>query len=255
MLLLQVRNLTKKFGGLPAIRDLDLEVRKGEILGLIGPNGAGKTTLFNVITGVYPPASGSIIYKGEDITGLRTDKSAAKGIVRTFQLTNLFHNFTVLHNILVATHLQSNLGFWSTLFSAPGSRKREKQVLGRAIDILQFVGLEGVKDELAKNLPHGYQRSLGVAIALAVNPELLLLDEPMTGMNLEETKSMISLVKKIQEFGVTILLVEHNMKAVMRICDRIAVINFGCKIAEGSPEEISKNRDVIEAYLGGEDAT
>lgn len=252
--ILEIRNLNKSFGGLSALSELDLTVNEGEILGLIGPNGAGKTTLFNIITGFYSPTSGKIRYRGQDITGHKIHDVAAKGIVRTFQLTILFPHFTTLQNILVATHLYSGLGFWRVLFSTNGYRQKEKQVFQRVLEVIDFMGLTDVKDELAKNLPHGYQRALGVAIAIVANPRLLLLDEPMTGMNLEETKNMMDIIVKMRHREITVLLVEHNMKAVMGICDRIVVLNFGRKIAEGSPEEVSKNEAVIQAYLGAQHA-
>jgi len=248
--ILETHRLTKIFGGLQAISDLDLSVYEGELLGLIGPNGAGKTTFFNLVSGFYKPTKGHIIYRGEDITGLRPDKVAEKGIVRTFQQTVLFSNTTVLENVLVATHLQSTMGLWPTILNTSRYRTREKTALNRAFELLDYVGLGEVKEELSSNLPHGHQRSLGIAIALAANPRFLLLDEPVTGMNQEETEAMMDLIKRINESGITVLLVEHNMRAVMGICERIIVINFGRKIAEGSPEEVSQNEEVIQAYLG-----
>ena len=248
--LMQIRNLNMAFGGLQAIKDFDLSIDEGELWGLIGPNGAGKTTLFNLISGIYKPDRGHIHYKGENIAGLKTDKIAAKGIVRTFQQTLLFSNLTVFQNVLVSTHLQCEIAFWSSLFSTSVYKKRKKGALSQASELLDFVGLNHVKHELTSNLPHGYQRSLGVAMALAAKPRLLLLDEPMTGMNHEETQSMMDLIQKINQFGITILVVEHNMKAIMGICKRVVVLNFGKKIAEGYPEEISKDETVIEAYLG-----
>ncbi len=233
-----------------AISELDFSIDEGELLGLIGPNGAGKTTLFNLISGFYRPTSGQVLYRGEDLTGLRPDLVSAKGIVRTFQHTILFSNVSVLQNVLVGTHFLAHLKFWPALFNTGGYREREKKTLDRALELLHFVGLDHVKDEIAHNLPHGYQRSLGVAVALAANPRVLLLDEPMTGMNQEETKQMMELVKKINQGGMTVLIVEHNMKAVMGICNRVVVINFGRKIAEGVPQDIIKNEAVIEAYLG-----
>ncbi len=248
--ILKIQNLSKSFGGVKAISELDFAVDEGTILGLIGPNGAGKTTLFNLISGFYRPNSGQILLGDENLTGLRPDLVSAKGIVRTFQHTNLFSNVSVLRNVLVGTHFQAKLSFWPALFNTFSYRKREKETMDRALELLNFVGLDQVKYELACNLPHGYQRSLGVAIALAANPRILLLDEPMTGMNQEETKLMMELVRKINQSGITVLIVEHNMKAVMGICSRVVVINFGSKIAEGSPQEISKNEAVIQAYLG-----
>ncbi len=233
-----------------AISELDFSIDEGELLGLIGPNGAGKTTLFNLISGFYRPTSGQIVYRGEDLTGFRPDLVSSKGIVRTFQHSVLFSNVSVLQNVLVGTHFQSRLRFWPALFNTRGYREREKKTLDRALELLHFVGLDHVKDEVAHNLPHGYKRSLGVAVALAVNPRVLLLDEPMTGMNQEEIKLMMELVKKINQSGMTVLIVEHNMKAVMGICSRVVVINFGRKIAEGIPQEIIQNEAVIEAYLG-----
>jgi branched-chain amino acid transport system ATP-binding protein len=248
--ILKIQNLSKSFGGLSAISKLDFVVDEGELLGLIGPNGAGKTTLFNLISGFYRPTSGQIFFKGEDLTGLRPDLVSTRGIVRTFQHSILFSNVSALQNVLVGSHLQAKLCFWSALFNTIANRERDKKTMDRALELLTFVGLDHVKYELACNLPHGYQRCLGVAIALAANPRVLLLDEPMTGMNQEETKMMMELVKKINQSGTTVLIVEHNMKAVMGICSRVVVINFGSKIAEGSPQEISKNAAVIQAYLG-----
>lgn len=203
-----------------------------------------------MISGFHKPTKGQIIYKGEDITGLRTDRIAEKGIVRTFQQTLLFSNLTVVENVLVSTHLQSRTGIWPAILNIPRFKKREKMAMNIALDLLAYVGLYEIKDELAGNLPHGYQRMLGIAIALAASPRLLLLDEPMTGMNQEETEAMMELIKRLNKSGITILLVEHNMKAVMGICERIIVINFGKKIAEGHPTEISQNEEVIQAYLG-----
>ena len=248
--MLEMHKLTKKFGGIVANFEIDLTIDEGELVGLIGPNGAGKTTLFNVISGVYRPTSGRIIYKGEDITGLSPDKIAAKGLVRTFQLAALFSNRTVFENVFVATHLQSNLSYWSAIFNTTSYRERERRAHVKALEVLNFVALDNVKDELASNLPHGYQRSLGLAIALATNPHFLLLDEPMSGMNRKETESMMDLVKRISRSGVTILLVEHNMRAVMGICERVLVLNFGVRIAEGSPDEVVRNNTVVQAYLG-----
>ena len=250
MALLEIRGLAKNFGGLLAVNNLDFDVYSGEILGLIGPNGAGKTTVFNLITGFFPPSKGKIIFKGEDITGFKSHVIARKGIVRTFQLTTLFESRTVLENMLVALHLESKSGFWTAIFNASTTREREKELLGKAMEILDFMRLSTLRDEVASNLPHGHQRSLGIAMTMAASPELLLLDEPVTGMNPEETSVMMDLINKIRERGVTILLVEHDMKAVMGLCERITVLNFGQRIAEGSPDEVKENRDVIEAYLG-----
>lgn len=252
MALLEIRNLSKYFSGLEAIGNLDFAVDQGEIRGLIGPNGAGKTTLFNVISGVYRPTSGRVIFKGKDISRLKPHTVTKMGLVRTFQATTLFKNFSVLRNVLAGCHLYSKVNFWGALFNTPVTIKRERDNERKAMEILEFMGLSKFKDELAVSLPHGHQRALGVSVALATEPELLMLDEPVTGMNVEETTEMMGLINKIRDRGITILLIEHDMKVVMGLCDRISVLNFGKKIAEGSPDEIKKNKDVIEAYLGGE---
>jgi len=250
MALIEIRKISKNFGGLTAINEVDIDVNQGEILGLIGPNGAGKTTLYNVIAGVCKPTGGRVIFKGEDVTGLGTDKIAGKGIVRTFQATNLFKESTVVDNIVIGGHLSNRTSFWGALFNTSFSRREEEKIRVQAVEILDFLGIASLKSEHAKNLPHGYQRLLGVGIALAASPELFLLDEPFTGMNPEETRITMGKIKEIRDSGITIMLVEHDMRAVMSICDRIVVLNFGMKIAEGTPREIRNNEDVIEAYLG-----
>lgn len=255
MSLLEVKGLTKHFGGLIAVNDLDLSVEKGEIVGLIGPNGAGKTTVFNMIMGTYSPDKGKVIFKGKDITGQKSHSIASQGLVRSFQRTILFSEMTVLQNILLGFHLISEIRFWDCLFNASSARNRQKQLLEKAVEIADFMGLGHGKDQLAKNLPHGHQRMLGVAIALATNPELILMDEPVTGMNTEETDSMMNKIREIRNKGVTTLVVEHDMRLVMNISDRLCVLNFGSKIAEGPPSEICKNKEVIAAYLGSEYAS
>lgn len=250
MSLLEVRNLTKYFGGLAAVNELNFEMNEREMLALIGPNGAGKSTVFNLITSYYRPSKGTIIFRGKNITNLKTHQIARLGIVRTFQKTNVFMDMSVSQNINVAHHLQCRARDWEHFFLSSRAQKEEKAFTESINKILKYVGLLSYKDEKAKNLPHGLLRLLEIAIALAVNPKLLLLDEPFTGMNPNETSKVIKAVKNIREEGIAIILVEHNMPAVMGISDRIIVMNFGNKIAEGKPIEILKNNEVIEAYLG-----
>jgi len=250
MALLELRKLTKVFGGLTAVRDLDLSIEHGEIVGLIGPNGAGKTTVFNAISGVSSPTTGRVFFKGEDITGLKPHSVARKGLTRTFQITTLFSEFTALENIRLGSYLVAGVGFWAAVFNTLRSRKREDELSQRAAELAEFMGLGGRQNEVAKNLSHGHQRALEMAIALVANPELLLLDEPVAGMSLEETSEMMRKIRATQERGVTILLVEHDMKLVMDVCSRICVLNFGAKLAEGNPQAICANREVIAAYLG-----
>jgi branched-chain amino acid transport system ATP-binding protein len=247
MPLLETRDLTRHFGGLAAVNHVDLTVEKGEIVGLIGPNGAGKTTCFNLLSGFLRPSAGSIVFDGEDITGLRPHQIAARGLVRTFQLTTLFQEMTALQNVLLGLHLHSGTGLRQLLFSR---RDFPADEVARGREALEFTGLAAHADQPTKNLPHGHQRVLGIAMALAARPRLLLLDEPVTGMNLDESGRVMDLVKTIRGHGTTILLVEHNMKAVMGTCERIVVLNFGQKLAEGTPGEVSTSRDVIQAYLG-----
>ena len=251
-IILEVIKLNKHFGGLAAISELDLDVKDTEILGLIGPNGAGKTTLFNVISGFFPPTNGKVIFNGQDITWLKAHEIAHLGISRTFQATNLFMRISVLENVFTGYHLSYKTNRLKRILRSPAALKEEESLRRKALDVLEFMGLTPLKDELAANLPHGHQRILGVSMALATHPKLLLLDEPVTGMNATETQNMIDLIRQIREKGITIVLVEHDMKAVMNLCDRIVVLNYGQKIAEGLPEEIRENKEVIEAYLGRE---
>ncbi len=251
MTLLQSNNLTMRFGGLLALSGLEMEIRNGEILGLIGPNGAGKSTFINVVSGVYKPSGGLIRYNGKDIGGLKIHEIASRGIIRTFQASNLFMTFTVLQNVLVGFHLSDEPGLLGTLFGWREIRSKDRSLNERAFELLNYFGMEHLKNELASNLPHGYRRILGVAMALAAQPRLLMLDEPVTGMIAEETMNFMNIIKRmVNEKEITILLVEHDMKAVMKFCDRIVVLNFGKKIAEGTPLEIQLNDEVIKAYLG-----
>ena len=247
MALLEAQNLTKHFGGLAAVNRVDITVNAGEIVGLIGPNGAGKTTCFNLLSGFLPPTDGSITFNGESLVGLKPHHIVKRGLVRTFQLTTLFLDMSVLTNVLLGLHLSSRRGFGRVLLSL---RSFPRDEITRTREVLEFTGLAPYADELAKNLPHGHQRTLGIAMALAARPQLLLLDEPVTGMNFEESQRVMDLVKTIRDRGTTVLLVEHNMKAVMGTCERIVVLNFGEKLTEGTPNEVGSNRDVIEAYLG-----
>jgi branched-chain amino acid transport system ATP-binding protein len=251
--LLETKGLTKYFGGLAAVSRLDIHVNQGEIVGLIGPNGAGKTTVFNLITGVLRPTGGTVLFDGHDITGKKPHLAAKMGIGRTFQLASLFPDFTVLENVVASFYLYPRSGFWEALFNTAAYRKKEEYILHQAGEVLRLVGLENVKDELAKNLPHGHQKILGVARALAVNPKLLLLDEPIAGMSHDEIDFSLGAFEKMRSQGMTILLVEHNME-VMSLCDRIIALHFGNKIAEGSPEEVRQNEEVIQAYFGSEHA-
>ena len=254
MILLDVCNLTKTFGGLTAIDDLNMSVMKGEILGLIGPNGAGKTTVLNMIGGSISSTTGKCIFKDEDITGLAPHRISKKGVSRVFQGNVLFHNLTVMKNVLIGMHMRDNRGFWSSVVNGSYSRNLDREMYEKASGILKLFGLANKADELAINLSHGNQRLLCMSVALASNPDLLLLDEPVSGMNDQEVTAMLSLIKKLQnKSGITIILVEHNMRAVMNLCDRIVVISYGAKIAEGTPQEITNNPVVIEAYLGTED--
>lgn len=251
-MLLETDDLTKLFGGLVAVSHLDMYINQGEIVGLIGPNGAGKTTIFNLMTGVYRPTAGEVIFEGKKITGKKSHLVAKMGMGRTFQLASLFPDFTVLENVVASFYLYPKCGFWESLCNTPSYRKKEKHILGKAEEVLRLVGLNKVRNELAKNLPHGYQKILGVARALAVRPKLLLLDEPIAGMTHNEIEFSLKAFEEMRSLGITILLVEHNME-IMDLCDRIIVLNFGRKIAEGSPEEVRQNEDVIQAYFGSDD--
>jgi branched-chain amino acid transport system ATP-binding protein len=249
--ILQIRDITKRFGGLTALSEVSFDVYQGEILGVIGPNGAGKTTLFDVITGRYRPTGGRVFYKGEDITGLKPHELVQKGISRSFQLEVLFSNLTVLQHLILSRHLHTEVGFLGSFFHTPGHREREKSTETKALELLKFVGLDGQKDKTANSLSHGYQRSLGIAVALGPDPNLLLLDEPLSALSPERVAVVLDLIRTIRDEGITVVVIEHNMGALFRVCDRVVVLSVGEKIAEGVPEEIKENQTVIKAYLGG----
>jgi len=250
--MLEVKNVSKLFGGLAAVKEVSLSVQKDELLSIIGPNGSGKTTFFNLITGVYEVSQGSILFEGEAIHNQIPNRIAEKGIARTFQNIKLFHTLSVLENVLIASYCHGHPKPWPHIFGIRAGVEREKQLREVSHKLLEFVGLARREDEVAKNLAYGDQKKLEIARALAVRPKLLLLDEPVGGLNPAEKKEIISLIGKIQAEGITVLLIEHDMRMVMNISKRIIVLNFGQMIAQGNPEEIKRNPAVIEAYLGPE---
>jgi branched-chain amino acid transport system ATP-binding protein len=249
--LLEARGISKRFGGLRALSEVSLTIRQGEIYGLIGPNGAGKTTFFNVLTGTYTYDTGEFVMNGGELPAGKPHLVVERGIARTFQNIRLFRELTALENVMAGHHIRSNAGVWGILWQDRHTREEERLITGRAMELLRYVGIERYADTPAKNLPYGDQRRLEIARALATEPKLLALDEPAAGMNATETRALRSLIETIRHDGITVLLIEHDVKLVMGLCDRVAVLDFGKKIAEDVPAEVQRNEAVIKAYLGG----
>ncbi len=251
-MILEIRELTKTFGGLKAVEQVSFKVAPGIILGIIGPNGAGKTTLFNCLTGIYAPARGQIFFEGRDLAGKKTYEITAMGIARTFQNIRIFGSMSVLENVMIGQHTRSKEGIITAVMRTGKFQKEEAEIRSKAYEYLEFAGIQDYADIPAESLPYGGQKRLEIARALATEPKILLLDEPAAGMNPHESSELMNLIKKIKEWGKTVIIIEHDMKVVMGISDHIVVLDHGIKIAEGNPGEIQNNHDVIEAYLGKE---
>ncbi len=249
--LLEARNIGKRFGGLQALSDVSLTIRKGEVYGLIGPNGAGKTTFFNVLTGAYTPDGGEFVFNGSELPTGKPHKVVGRGIARTFQNIRLFRDLTALENVMAGHHIRTRAGIWGVLMQNRFTREEERLTTKRAYELLRYVGIERFADVVSKNLSYGDQRRLEIARALATEPQLLALDEPAAGMNATETGQLKQLIEQIRRDGITVMLIEHDVKLVMGLCDRVAVLDFGSKIAEDVPAVVQKDEAVIAAYLGG----
>jgi len=249
--MLRLDKATIKFGGLVAVNDVDAEIKEGQIFGLIGPNGAGKTTIFNIISGVYQPTSGKILFNGKEIQGLKPDKINYMGIARTYQNINLFKGMTVLDNVLVGCHSTTKSSVFADILNTRAKRNEEAAAREKCKKLLDFMDLSDKRDNIASSLSYGEQRRLEIARAMASEPQLLMLDEPAAGMNLPEKNDLAVLIQEIQKKGITILLVDHHMRLVMKVCDEICVLNYGKKIAQGTPSFIQNDKEVISAYLGG----